>query len=350
MEITPLQAAAPIPSEKARPIAIIKAHAKELANKGKERLLRFLKKTEKSPREMLEKLNEFPKAEADTHGGDVHPEKMAGDPTPIDKEIVSYPLDVEGKTERLNAIRSKLEESGKVPEPGQSAFLSDAYTGDDKEALFGQLLTSGKHNDIYIDRKNREVAHLWKITFLKEQQESNHHQMEVYRDNAGRHRFFQFTREVPGGWVEPEIIHQGNLKEYLDGGGKLTQSQVDQTITDLHEMQEIAQEAHGDIVKNPYFVREWNQWFLTKNLEEVKPYGYINYQNILVSPTGELIIRDFAGNADPFATGGWKDPEAHDPKSKPFMHYELKFFEEGLRSLISKPSESMIGTQAQILA
>ncbi|MCE7898109.1 MAG: hypothetical protein DPW11_00175 [bacterium] len=159
--------------------------------------------------------------------------------------------------------------------------------------------------------------------------------MEVYRDNAGKSPQFKFTREVPGGWVEPEIIHQGNLKEYLDGGGKLTASQVEKAIADLAEMHKLTGEAHGDIVKNPAYIPDFNRELMRKDLEAVKPYGFLNFQNILVSPEGDLILHDYAGNADPIPTGGWQEPASHDVYSEQFRQNELQFFSDGLRSLIS---------------
>lgn len=204
--------------------------------------------------------------------------------------------------EVLDTLTSRLIEQDEYPIPGQAYR---GYSWDDKDFLFGEKLCRGAHNDIYIDRDKGQVTHLWRFTRDEKQLDQNHHQMEVYRDNVGKSSQFQFIREVPGGWIEPEIKHQGNLKEYLDRGGTLTLSQVEKAVADLAEMHKITGEAHGDIVKNPAFIPDFNRELMHKALEAVEPYGYLNYQNILVSLEGELIMHDYAGDADPLGIGGW---------------------------------------------
>lgn len=232
----------------------------------------------------------------------------------------------------LDTLTARLKVSDEYPKPGQEYM---GYSWDDKDFLFGKKLTRGAHNDIFIDQDKNQVTHLWRFTHDEKQLAQNKHQMEVYRDNAGKSSQFSFTREIPGGWIEPEIKHQGNLKEYLDRGGKLTLSQVEKAIANLAEMQKLTGEAHGDIVKNPTFIPDFNRDLMYKAFEAVKPYGYLNFQNILISPEGELILHDYAGNADPLATGGWQEPARHDVHHESFMSNELKFFEEGLKSLLT---------------
>ena len=55
----------------------------------------------------------------------------------------------------------------------------------------------------------------------------NEHQKNLYRENAGRHPWFTFKREFPGGWTQEVVPNQGNLADYLRNGGKLTTSQIE---------------------------------------------------------------------------------------------------------------------------
>ncbi len=232
----------------------------------------------------------------------------------------------------LDAITAELKNQSSSPEAGENFD----WTYKDKMLLFGEKLTQGQNNVIYINRQTQQVTHLWRYTRDEKQKTQNQHQMEVYRDNAGKSPQFQFTREVPGGWMEPEIEHQGDLKDYIKKRGSLTTEQVEQAVSDLREMQRITGEAHGDLVKRKDFVADFNVDLIQRSYDDVEPYGYINYQNILVSPEGKIIIRDYAGNPDPTSIGGWDGQDRNNVRSKVYMENELQFFEEGLRSLLPK--------------
>jgi len=263
-------------------------------------------------------------------------------PTVPTKVEDTYLVDTTQKTEReknwlwpnqsidqiIDALTARLKKRNESPEPG-SQYLG--YSWEDKLLLFGKKIISGSSNDIYKNEQTNQVTHLWRFESDKNRKIQNQHQMEVYKANAGKSPQFTFTREVPGGWMEPFIENVGDLKDYLTVGSKLTIEQVQQAVDDLKNMQALTQEAHGDLVKRPDFIHDWNY---TSAYEKLEDWGYLNYQNILVSPEGKLIIRDYAGNSDPSSIGGWEGPDRNNVKSEIYMANELKFFEEGLKSLL----------------
>lgn len=228
----------------------------------------------------------------------------------------------------LDALTLWLKDNNKLPEPG-TQYLG--YTWENKQLLFGKKITSGNSNDIHHNLQTNQVTHLWQFSSKQEEKTQNDHQMKIYRENADKSPQFTFTREVPGGWMEPYIENVGDLKDYLTAGNNLTEEQVQKAVADLKHMQDLSHEAHGDLVKRADFVQFWNYRSAYEKLEK---YGYLNYQNIMVDPQGNLIIRDYAGNYNPSSIGGWEDQDRNNVKSPIYMANELRFFEEGLRSLL----------------
>lgn len=261
----------------------------------------------------------------------------------------------QSKDQKIRQLFVFLKENNRLPKPG---FSLDYFVDEDLQEfrkIYGERLVQGSKSEVYCDLKTNEATHLWKIipierkvniTKLADREKyiklsekvaaQNVHQMELNKKLSGQHPFFSFVREVPGGWTEKYFPNQGNLKEYLANGGKLTQEQVEKAIKNLKEMQNLAREAHGDIVKRPDFVPDFNRGLMQQKFDSVERLGYINFENILVGVDGELIIRDFAGNSDPIRTGGWDENEGYNPKSAKFMSNELQFFSEGLNYILER--------------
>ncbi|MCE7898110.1 MAG: hypothetical protein DPW11_00170 [bacterium] len=61
----------------------------------------------------------------------------------------------------LDRLTTRLKENGEYPQPGQEFR---GYSWDDRDFLFGEKLTRGAHNEIFIDRDKGRVTHLWLFT------------------------------------------------------------------------------------------------------------------------------------------------------------------------------------------
>lgn len=298
--------------------------------KDSNKFLEVIKKAVNKPRELLKEVNNIsvPTKKEDLYMVDASEREFQPE---------AYPNEPKGKM--IERLFDFLKQRNMLPKPGFGAEYPSSWQYadiDSEQIMYGEKLPGGANSNIFYDEKTNELTHLWGKYPTEEVAKQNVHQMELYRRLDGKHPFFKFVREVPGGWTAEYFPNQGNLKEYLDNGGKLTKEQIEKAVDNLREMQNLAGEAHGDIVGRPDYVDGFNRMLIQKKLDTIEPYGFLEFNNILVGLNGELIIIDYAGHSNPSSVGGWNEVDRNNTKSNLFMHNELQFFSEGLHQILEK--------------
>lgn len=196
--------------------------------------------------------------------------------------------------------------------------------------LYGREIARGSTCQVFLDSQRGVITKLFEQNLDRKQVDANSRQMQIYQENSGKHPFFTFLQEVPGGWQQTYFPNDGNLRDYLRNGGKLRPGELDQFVHDYEAMAQISQRAHGDIVKTSEGLDDWQRELLRKNLEAMQETGFINHEQVLVGKPDEngsrrLIILDWAGGGDPFPLNGVYNPE--DPR---FLQAEIKGVKSGV--------------------
>lgn len=251
------------------------------------------------------------------------------DSTQKPEKPITVPAD--SKDTLFHNFTQFLRQVGKLPQPGHGIAITDIQ---DARLLFGQEITRGSSGKAFVDKQDHTFTKLWETNPSEKWANQNEHQKQLYRRLNGQHPYFTFRREFPGGWSQELLDNQGNLEERLKAGHQLTREQIAQAVTDLHQMQELAFEAHGDLVKNPTLITEAAAANLRKDLERCEPFGYLNPQNILISPDGKLIFPDYAGNPDIFPLSLPEDQSRYDPAASQCMANELDGLQKGLQTIM----------------
>ena len=162
--------------------------------------------------------------------------------------------------------------------------------------LFGKEIYSGTNGHNFISEERKEFTKLWHET--PQSAKANEHQKELYKKLANQHKFFTFKREFPGGWTQEAFENTGNLDSFLKKGGLLQRVQIETAIAQLRQMQELAQEPHGDLVHPPELITDK----FDSQMIDLEYYDFdsllsiLGGVNILISPNNELIIPDFGGS------------------------------------------------------
>lgn len=201
--------------------------------------------------------------------------------------------------------------------------------------LYGRRIANGATSEVLWDEGNL-VTKLFEPNLTDAQIAANARQVAMYRDNKGEHPFLAFVREIPGGWQQEYFPNDGNLRDFLSSERKITEEMVEQAIKDYEQLVQITGSAHGDLVKRPEFLGDWQKELLRKQLEAVENTGYINHEQVLVGKPDEsgarrLIFIDWGGGGDPFPVNGTQDPT-----NEEFKRGELEGLKKGLQTILDR--------------
>lgn len=205
--------------------------------------------------------------------------------------------------------------------------------------LYGRQISRGTTANVFWDEESGTITKLFEQNLDNKQITANARQMQIYREGAGKHPFLTFIREVPGGWEQKYFPNDGNLREYLNSGGVLTDQMVQQAIEDVAQLAQITGQAHGDLIKSLDFLNSWQKELLRKNLETLEYTGFINHEQVLVGKRDEngnrrLVFIDWAGGGDPFPVRGTTDPT-----SPRFVEGEIEGLKKGLDLVKKRQAE-----------
>lgn len=243
------------------------------------------------------------------------------------------------KRARIDAVKRIVRQKGISIQSGQGLTLTNIkliFGNDwdkDIREIYGRKLSKGSTSETYWDEEKNVITKLFEQNLTKEQIAANSRQIQIYKNGVKQHPFLGFIEEVPGGWQQKYFSNNGNLREFLNAGGLVTDDMIVQAIEDERKLIEITGQAHGDLIKNPDSLNDFQKELLRKSLESVGQTGYINYENVLVGkPDSEgkrrLIFIDWAGGGDSFPINNTTDP--NDPK---FIEGEVTYLKKGLESI-----------------
>jgi hypothetical protein len=213
------------------------------------------------------------------------------------------------------------------PKPGYGYF----YGSKDAQYLFGNRIKKGGNSKVYLSDSNI-ITYLWGThPPSTEQATQNSLQATLYEQltNNNPLDYFQFIRHIPGGWQGTYIPNQGNLAEYIESGGIITQSQIENAVNTLTTLHSTGY-AHGDLLIDKSQLSDFGIESNRKYLGLTEPFGYLNYNNILITLDGRIVLVDAYGNPYPLPLAN-----STDTTSAEFRSSELELFRQGLESLIT---------------
>lgn len=313
----------------------IEGKVKEWTEKGKEWLTKLWRKSEEAPREVLEEVKAAPKMEEEL----IH-----------DAETQSTESEKTGGPASLEEVIRRAKELGVGTITGKGLSLAEkkALYGEEylevEKRLYGQKIAAGATSKILIDRENQFITKLFEPNLTDEQINANTKQVAMYREHQKEHPFLAYVREIPGGWQQEHFPNDGNLRDFISSGGKITQEMVEQAVENYIQLVQITGSAHGDLIKRPEFLGDWQREILRKQLEAAEYTGYINHEQILVGKPDKngarrFIFIDWGGGGDPFPIKGTQDPN-----DERFKQGELEGLKTGLQTILDRQQTNPITT------
>ncbi|MGA3291722.1 MAG: hypothetical protein ABSC49_01080 [Candidatus Microgenomates bacterium] len=242
----------------------------------------------------------------------------------------------------VEGVVKKAKDLGLNVPSGQGLDLSqikNLYGENDyfeKKRLYGDRIAKGSTAEVFLDRKTGIITKIFEPNLTEAQIKKNAEQIGIYKNNNGKQESLTFVREIPGGWQQKYLVNDGDILGLATSDQPpITDQEIDQAINDVIQLAEITGCAHGDLVKHPGEVGDWQRELLRKQFEVVEQTGYINFQNVLfrkeLGGTRKLLFLDWDGASDPITIGGTVDT-----KDKRFIEGEIKLFGDGLKNIQSK--------------
>ncbi|QQG47435.1 MAG: hypothetical protein HY044_04925 [Candidatus Woesebacteria bacterium] len=221
-----------------------------------------------------------------------------------DASVRNYLNDLESQGLTLRLVNGKWEEVP-VSVIVNPELQSRVYAYQPGETLFDQAgnpitsvtkLGSGAYADTYVDSTTGTVVKVFKNTTLQSEVaiQSAENEIKFYQQfggQAGIPNFEGFVYDATGNIIgyKQSYIAGKTLADYVTAGGKFTQDQINQAVSELQQIQTVTGRAHGDIAVSGQIV---------------------NPDNIIVGSDGKIYFIDFSG-FDPqgLATSGVKADE-----------------------------------------
>lgn len=261
------------------------------------------------------------------------------------KLVSPSPEKTDEKGDNVDGTIQKAKDIGLNVSSGQGLDLSQVKNlyGEnyyfEKKRLYGDKIAKGSTAEVFLDRKTGIITKIFEPNLSDEQIKKNAEQIEMYKDNSGKQESLTFVREIPGGWQQKYLENNGDILGLVTSDQPpLSNQEINQAVADATQLAQITGSAHGDLIKHPGEVNDWQRELLRKQFEGVEQTGYINFQNILFrkNPDGtrKLLFLDWNGTADPMPIAGTLDT-----KDQKYIDREIKLFEDGLKNIQAKMNE-----------
>ncbi len=186
---------------------------------------------------------------------------------------------VDGKWEEVPVnliINPELQSRVYAYQPGETLF---DHAGNPITSV--TKLGSGAYADTYVDSTTGTVVKVFKDTTLQSEVaiQSAENEIKFYQQfggQAGIPNFEGFVYDAMGNIIgyKQSYIAGKTLADYVAAGGKFTQDQINQAVSELQQIQTVTGRAHGDIAVSGQIV---------------------NPDNIIVGSDGKMYFIDFSG-------------------------------------------------------
>jgi hypothetical protein len=171
---------------------------------------------------------------------------------------------------------------------------------------YGKVISENSDVVVYLDKNTNTITKI----FLGLDDIFGHNtptnQIHVYEQYGLESDILGFKKTVPGGFQQTYHQNTTDLRSYLNSGGQLSQTAINNAVSDLQKLQNLTKQAHGDLA---YYIDRPNPVLNTGNiLVQTNPdnsirlipidYAGVNYWARFPSPDGTILPTNPMAMAD----------------------------------------------------